>query len=131
MERLPVLPLGQLVVYPHVLLPLSLSDARAVQLVDEVVLSPSKRVLLGVVRATGNLEPAEGTVMTALPDELYEVGTLGAVVRLLKPGDGSMRVMVQGLERARLKDIAQGEKWLMAEPEALQENLLEDSRTEA
>src|SRR2546426_4289328 len=51
--------------------------------------------------------------------------------RMLKLGDGSVRVMVQGLERARLKDIAQGEKWLMAEPEPLQENLLEDSRTEA
>src|SRR2546426_5769683 len=51
--------------------------------------------------------------------------------RMLKLGDGSVRVMVQGLERARLKDIAQGEKWLMAEPEPLQENLLEDARTEA
>ncbi|MGH7645425.1 MAG: endopeptidase La [Gemmatimonadales bacterium] len=131
MERLPLLPLGQLVVYPHVLLPLSLTDPRAVQLVDEVVQSPSKRVLLGIVRATGGLEPAEGAVMAALPDELYEIGTLGAVVRMLKPGDGSMRVMVQGLERARLRDVQAGESWLTAVHEPLVEQLAPDARTEA
>jgi ATP-dependent Lon protease len=130
MERLPILPLGQLVVYPHVVLPLSLTDPKAVQLIDEVI-QGEKRMLLGVVRSMGGMEPPEGAVMNTLPTQLYEVGTLGTIVRMLKLGDGSVRVMVQGLERARLKDIAQGEKWLMAEGEPLQENTLEDARTEA
>jgi len=129
-ERLPVLPLGQLVVYPHVVLPLALTDPKAVQLIDEII-QGEKRLLLGVVKSMGGMEPPEGAVMNTLPHQLYDVGTLGTIVRMLKLGDGSVRVMVQGLERARLKDIAQGEKWLMAEPEPLQENLLEDSRTEA
>src|SRR2546426_3945445 len=130
MERLPVLPLGQLVVYPHVVLPLALTDPKAVQLIDEII-QGEKRLLLGVVKSMGGMEPPEGAVMNTLPHQLYDVGTLGTIVRMLKLGDGSVRVMVQGLERAWLKDIAQGEKWLMAEPEPLQENLLEDSRTEA
>ncbi|HEV8510022.1 MAG TPA: endopeptidase La [Gemmatimonadales bacterium] len=130
MERLPVLPLGQLVVYPHVVLPLALTDPKAVQLIDEII-QGEKRVLLGVVKSMGGMEPPEGAVMNTLPHQLYDVGTLGTIVRMLKLGDGSVRVMVQGLERARLKDIAQGEKWLMAGSEPLQENLLEDSRTEA
>ncbi len=130
MERLPVLPLGQLVVYPHVVLPLALTDPKAVQLIDEII-QGEKRLLLGVVKSMGGMEPPEGAVMNTLPHQLYDVGTLGTIVRMLKLGDGSVRVMVQGLERARLKDIAQGEKWLMAEAEPLQENLLEDSRTEA
>jgi ATP-dependent Lon protease len=130
MERLPILPLGQLVVYPHVVLPLSLTDPKAVQLIDEVI-QGEKRLLLGVVRSMGGMEPPEGAVMNTLPNQLYDVGTLGTIVRMLKLGDGSVRVMVQGLERARLKDIAQGEKWLMAECEPLQENTLEDARTEA
>src|SRR5947207_13529480 len=109
---------------------MALTDAHAVQLIDEVV-QGNKRLLLGVVRPLGGTEPPEGAVMQARADQLYDVGTLGTIVRMLKLGDGSVRVMVQGLERARLKDIAQGEKWLMAEPEPLQENLLEDSRTEA
>ena len=130
MERLPVLPLGQLVVYPHVVLPLALTDPKAVQLIDEII-QGEKRLLLGVVKSMGGVEPLEGAVMNTLPHQLYDVGTLGTIVRMLKLGDGSVRVMVQGLERARLKDVAQGEKWLMAGCESLNENLLEDARTEA
>src|SRR5690349_16178822 len=109
---------------------MALTDPHAVQLIDEVV-QGNKRLLLGVVKPLGGTEPPEGAVMHARGDELYEVGTLGTIVRMLKLGDGSVRVMVQGLERARLANIAQGEKWLMADGEPLQENLLEDSRTEA
>src|SRR3954469_24075014 len=130
MERLPILPLGQLVVYPHVVLPLSLTDPKAVQLIDEII-QGEKRLLLGVVKSMGGMEPPEGAVMNTLPHQLYDVGTLGTIVRMLKLGDGSVSVMVQGLERARLANIAQGEKWLMADSEPLQENLLEDARTEA
>jgi ATP-dependent Lon protease len=129
-DRLPILPLGQLVVYPHVVLPLALTDPRAVQLIDEII-QGEKRLLLGVVKAAGGIEPPEGAVMTTLPGQLYEVGTLGAVVRMLKLGDGSVRVMVQGLERARLADVEQGERYLTARCEPLAENLLEDARTEA
>ena len=130
MERLPVLPLGQLVVYPHVVLPLALTDPKAVQLIDEII-QGEKKLLLGVVKSLGGLEPPEGAVMATLPHQLYEIGTLGTIVRMLKLGDGSVRVMVQGLERARLVNVSQGEKWLMAEAEPLTENLLEDGRTEA
>src|SRR3989442_15305733 len=80
---------------------MALTDPHAVQLIDEVV-QGNKRLLLGVVRPLGGTEPPEGAVMQARADELYEVGTLGTVVRMLKLGDGSVRVMGQGLERARL-----------------------------
>src|SRR5256886_574646 len=113
MDQLPVLPLGQLVVYPHVVLPLALTDPYAAQLIDEVV-QGNKRVLLGVVRPVGGTEPPEGAVMQARADELYEVGTLSTVVRMLKLGDGSVRVMVQGLHPARLVEITPAEHWLGA-----------------
>ena len=127
---LPVLPLGQLVVYPHVVLPLTLDDPHAVQLIDEVV-QGSKRLLLGVVKPRGGTEPAEGSLMGARGDELYEVGTLGVLVRMLKLGDGSTRVMVQGLERAKLIEFAPGDNWLVARYESLPESVLEDAHTEA
>jgi len=129
-DRLPILPLGQLVVYPHVVLPLALDDPNAVQLIDEVVQN-NKRLLLGVVKPVGGAEPVEGTVMHARPEELYEVGTLGVLVRMLKLGDGSARVMVQGLERARLVEIVPAEHWLVGRYEVLSEALVEDARTEA
>src|SRR5438132_2181798 len=130
MEQLPILPLGQLVVYPHVVLPLALMDPNAVQLIDEVV-QGNKRLLLGVVKPVGGAEPVEGTVMQARADELYEVGTLGVLVRMLKLGDGSARVMVQGLERARMLEIAPAEHWLVARYETMPEAVVEDARTEA
>src|SRR2546430_1719691 len=130
MEQLPILPLGQLVVYPHVVLPLALTDPNAVQLIDEVVRG-NKRLLLGVVKPVGGAEPVEGAVMRARPDEVYEVGTLGSVVRMLKLGDGSVRVMVQGLERARLVEISPGPHWLVASYTTFSSELTEDARTEA
>ena len=130
MDRLPVLPLGQLVVFPHVVLPLALTDPKAVQLIDEII-QGEKKLLLGVVKSAAGMEPPEGAVMATMPDQLYDVGTLGAVVRMLKLGDGSVRVMVQGLERARLQGVSQGERYLMADYQPLSENLLEDARTEA
>src|SRR5688572_16611541 len=130
MERLPILPLGQVVVYPHVVLPLALTDPHAVQLIDEVV-QGGKRLLLGVVKPLGGTEPPEGAIMQARADELYEVGTLGSLVRMLKLGDGSVRVMVQGLERARLLEIGSGDHWLVAGYETLPSTVLEDARTEA
>jgi len=129
-DRLPVLPLGRIVVYPHVVLPMALTDPHAVQLIDEVV-QGNKRLLLGVVRPLGGTEPPEGAVMQARADELYEVGTLGTVVRMLKLGDGSVRVMVQGLERARLVEVIPAEHWLVAGYEPLPNTVLEDARTEA
>ena len=129
-DALPVLPLGQLVVYPHVVLPLTLEDPDAVQLIDEVV-QANKRLLLGVVKPVGGVEPAEGTVMHARPHEIYEVGSLGLLVRMLKLGDGSARVMVQGVERARLLEFTPGEHWMVARYTLLPEGPVEGARTEA
>src|SRR5213082_1098238 len=72
MDRLPILPLGQLVVYPHVVLPMALSDPHAVQLIDEVV-QGNKRLLLGIVKPLAGGEPPEGAVMHARPDEHWLV----------------------------------------------------------
>jgi ATP-dependent Lon protease len=130
MDRLPVLPLGRLVVYPHVVLPMALTDPYAVQLIDEVV-QGNKRLLLGVVKPLGGTEPPEGAVMQARADELYEVGTLGTVVRMLKLGDGSVRVMVQGLERARLVEVVPADHWLVARFDPLPNIVTDDARTEA
>jgi ATP-dependent Lon protease len=129
-DVLPVLPLGRLVVYPHVVVPLTLTDPNAVQLIDEVV-DGSKRLLLGIVKASDGTEPAEGAAMQARGDDLYEVGTLAVVVRMLKLVDGSTRVMVQGLERVRFLEFMTGDHWLIGRYEVLPEPVVEDARTEA
>src|SRR5256712_3583621 len=105
-------------------------DPNAVQLIAEVVRG-TKRLLLGVVKPVGGAEPVEGAVMQARADELYEVGTLGSVVRMLKLGDGSVRVMVQGLERARLVEISPGPHWLVASYTTVSSEHTQDARTES
>src|SRR5439155_1660813 len=83
------------------------------------------------VKPLAGAEPPEGAVMQARPDELYEVGTLGSVVRMLKLGDASVRVMVHGLERARFVEIDPAEHCLVAGFETLASTGPEDARTEA
>ncbi len=130
MDRLPVLPLGQLVVYPHVVLPLAITDLAAVELLDEVV-QGNKRLLLGVVKSRGGVEPLEGPLMQSPADALYDVGTLGTIVRMLKLGDGTMRVMLHGIERAQLVEIVEGERWLTAAYRTFTEKPVEDAKVEA
>ena len=124
-----MLPLGQLVVYPHVVVPLAITDPQAVRLLDEVV-QVDKHLLLGVIQPGGNREPVEGPVMDARPEELYEVGTLGSIVRLLKLMDGTLRVMIQGIDRVRLTDLQQSGEWLSAIWEPLPLVGLEHARVE-
>src|SRR2546422_10747396 len=69
--------------------------------------------------------------MQARPDETDEVGRLSTVARMLKLGAGSVRVMVQGLDRARLVEITPAEHWLVAGYETLPSTGVEDARTEA
>jgi ATP-dependent Lon protease len=128
-ERLPVLPLGKLVVYPHVVLPLSISDPRALQLIDDVV-QGEKRLLLGVVRHADNQDPQEGPVMHAGLKDLYEVGTLGLIVRMMKLMDGTMRVMIQGVERVWLRQPEDDGTYLRAAYEPLATSGAEDPRVE-
>ncbi|HTT68769.1 MAG TPA: endopeptidase La [Gemmatimonadales bacterium] len=107
--RLPVLALAQTVVFPHVVVPIAVTSPATVEVIDRVVES-HKRVLLGVLRSTAESDLPPGVVEDAPPDAVHEVGTLAAVVRLLKLGDGSLRMLLQGLERVRLVDLrADGE----------------------
>ena len=133
-----MLPLAQVVVYPHVVLPLALTDPRAVRLIDDVV-EGGKRLLLAVVKPGHGSVPPEsvggvgsgGPMMDATPADLYEVGTLGSVVRMLKLADGTMRVMVQGHERAQMQDFATLEGRLTAAFERFAPPAGDEARVEA
>src|SRR5436189_992445 len=69
--------------------------------------------------------------MQSPADALYDVGTLGTIVRMLKLGDGTMRVMLQGIERAQLVEIVEAERWLTASYQTFTEKPVEDAKVEA
>jgi ATP-dependent Lon protease len=107
---LPVLPLKETVIYPDTLTPLAVGQPRSMRLVNEV-LSGERMLALVAARDPELEEPG--------PDELFDVGVVGIVARMLKVPDGSIRILVQGTERVRLGDYVAEEPYLVARIEPL------------
>lgn len=117
-DELPILPLRGVVVYPNTAVPLTVGQPRSIKLVDDVVAGDK---LVGLVAA---LDPEQE--MPA-PGELYQVGTIATVHRLLRAPDGTVRLLVQGMERFRVTEFVQEEPYLKARiqlvPETEEDNL--------
>src|SRR5512133_3732532 len=104
-EIIPILPLRGVVVFPQTAVPLTIGQPRSIKLVDDVV---AGNRFVGLVAAKDpNLE-------TPGPDDLYRVGTLSTIHRLLRAPDGTIRLLVQGVERIKILEFTQTEPYLMA-----------------
>jgi ATP-dependent Lon protease len=119
---LPVLPLKETVVFPQSMAPLAIGQERSVQLIDDVV---SGDRLLALVTSRDAAIDAPGW------DELYQVGTVGLVHKMIKVPDGTLRILVQGLDRVRLGDRLETEPYLLGEFSALPDVLVETPELEA
>jgi ATP-dependent Lon protease len=100
-EALPVLPLRETVAFPDTLTPLAVGQERSVNLVNDVL--AGNRMLVMVASKDPELE-APG------PEQLYEVGVVGAIARMLKVPDGTLRVLIQGAQRVRIT------RWVAEQP---------------
>jgi ATP-dependent Lon protease len=118
-DILPILPLRGVVVYPTTAVPLTVGQPRSIRLVDEVTASESKLVGLVAARDPELEQPG--------PNDLHAVGTIATVHRLLRAPDGTIRLLVQGLERFRLDEFVQEEPYLKAKihlaPETVESGL--------
>ncbi len=92
-EEIPVLPLRDMVVYPFIIAPLSVAREISVQAVDRA-LSDNRMILLTAQRDKEVEDPGI--------DDLFDIGTVAVIMRMLKLPDGRIRVLVQGLSRARI-----------------------------
>ena len=111
-DVLPVLPLKDIVVFPYIILPLSVGRDKSVLAVDRA-LSESRVIMLVAQRDAANDNPGEA--------DLFEVGTAAVIMRMLKLPDGRIRILVQGLARARVQHISQMEPYLQAKIERIDE----------
>ncbi len=111
-EVLPILPLRGLVVYPQTAVPLTIGQPRSIRLIDDV--STGDR-LVGLVAARDPLIETPG------PADLYPVGTISIVHRLLRAADETIRLLVQGLARFRIVEFVQEEPYLKARIELIPE----------
>src|SRR5262249_12892674 len=98
-DILPVLPLKDVVVFPFIILPLSVSREKSINAVD-AALAEQRIIMLVAQRDAQNDTPR--------PDDLYPVGTVAAIMRMLKLPDGRIRLLVQGLSRAHRKGALGG-----------------------
>ncbi|MEA2376053.1 MAG: ATP-dependent Lon protease, partial [Thermoleophilaceae bacterium] len=115
-EGLPVLPLRETVPFPDALTPLAIGQERSVQLVNDV-LGGERMLTMVASRDPENETPG--------PDDLYDVGVAGTVARMLKVPDGTLRILVQGAQRVRIKEFVATEPYLVAkiedEPDVVEE----------
>ena len=117
-DVLPILPLRGVVVYPQTAVPLTVGQPRSIKLVDEVVGGDK---LVGLVAAVNPELESPG------PADLYRVGTIATVHRLLRAPDGTIRLLVQGMDRFRVGEFVTEEPYLKAKielaPETVEEGL--------
>lgn len=121
-DVLPILPLRGLVVYPNTAVPLTVGQARSIKLVDDVVGGDK---LVGLVAALNPEQETPG------PNELYQIGTIATVHRLLRAPDGTVRLLVQGMDRFRLGEFVQEEPYLKAHIHLIPETQETDIETSA
>jgi ATP-dependent Lon protease len=111
-DVLPVLPLKDAVVFPYIILPLSVGRDKSVLAVDRAL--AESRVIMLVAQRDGALEnPGES--------DLYGTGTAAVIMRMLKLPDGRIRILVQGLARAKVEHISQVDPYLQAKIERIAE----------
>jgi ATP-dependent Lon protease len=111
-EVLPVLPLRDIVIFPFMIVPLYVSRERSIKAVDQA-LAENRMILLTAQRRQDDEDPG--------PDDMYTVGTVALIMRMLKLPDGRIRVLVQGVGRARIKSFEEGHPFLQARIEPIQE----------
>ncbi|MBX3010718.1 MAG: endopeptidase La [Caldilineaceae bacterium] len=121
-DDLPVLPLRGAVVYPMMWLPLPIGQKRSIRLVEESL--PASRMIALVASKDENIE--EPT-----PEQIHTIGTAAQIHRVLKTPDGTMRLVIQGLERVRILNYMQQEPYLRARVEVIPETEEDNLETEA
>ncbi len=95
--ELPVLPLRDIVIYPFMIVPLFVSRDRSIRAVEEA-LNKDRMILLVSQKDVNKEEPEQ--------DDLYTVGTVAIIMRMLKLPDGRIRILIQGLSRCRVDKVA-------------------------
>ena len=126
--HLPILPLKDTVVFPETVMPLAVGQPRSVRLIDDVL---RKDKLVGLVASK------DPSIETPGPGDVYTVGVLASIQKMLKAPDGTLRIIAQGIRRIQIERFASEEPYLWAdvhelpdvvdpgtELEALQRNLV-------
>ncbi|CAN0554654.1 unnamed protein product, partial [Laminaria digitata] len=114
----PVLPLRDIVVFPHMIVPLFVGRDKSVKALEDVM-QDDKQILLVAQKNAGQDDPAV--------EDIYEMGTIGTVLQLLKLPDGTVKVLVEGSQRAKIMRYTENDDFFQAEAELL-DDVVDDGK---
>src|SRR6516162_7273879 len=118
----PVLPLRDIVVFPHMIVPLFVGREKSVRALEDVM-KDDKQILLVTQKNAAQDDPTTS--------DIYMVGTVGTVLQLLKLPDGTVKVLVEGGQRARIQRFADNDLFFQAFAETIGESTSAQQETEA
>ncbi len=117
--QVPVLPLRDVVVYPHMVIPLFVGREKSIQALD-AAMQDNKQILLVAQNSADIDDPGV--------DDVHEIGTLATILQLLKLPDGTIKVLVEGAQRARVKDLVETDDFFVAGYDLLDDSSKTDER---
>src|SRR5262245_29609293 len=118
----PILPLRDIVVFPHMIVPLFVGREKSIKALEEVMRSDTF-ILLATQKNASDDEPKT--------DSIYEIGTLASVLQLLKLPDGTVKVLVEGAQRAKVLRYTDRSEYFEADAVVLDDNTGERVEAEA
>jgi len=111
-RKLPLLPLRDIIVFPHMVVPLFVGRPKSIAALEDAMASDKAILLVAQKKAKTN-EPTA--------DDIFSVGTVGTIIQLLRLPDGTVKVLVEGKSRARVLSFEDGERFLQVEVEEVPE----------
>jgi ATP-dependent Lon protease len=117
--EVPVLPLRDVVVYPHMVIPLFVGREKSIKALD-AAMQDNKQILLVAQKSADIDEPTA--------NDVHEIGTMATILQLLKLPDGTIKVLVEGVQRAAIKNLREGDEFFVAGYELLENEVLVDDK---
>src|SRR3984957_18710920 len=120
--KLPLLPLRDLIIFPHMMMPLFVGREKSINALEEAM-SKQTDIVLAAQRDAKTNSPE--------PKDIYSVGTVGTIIQLLRLPDGTVKVLVEGKRRVRIKDFLQTDGFFMVDCEDITEVIANETEAKA
>ena len=111
-ESYPLLPLRDIIVFPHMVVPLFVGREKSINALEEAM-SQHKEILLAAQKKAKTNDPT--------PEDIFEVGTIGTIIQLLRLPDGTVKVLVEGKRRARITQFVPSDEFFLCNVEPVEE----------
>lgn len=122
MIEIPVLPLRDVVVYPHMVIPLFVGREKSIKALDAAMAAGEKQILLVAQNEATKDNPTE--------KDVFQVGAISTILQLLKLPDGTVKVLVEGIKRGKIESFVSNDPYFLAQTEVLEEHPISEGESE-